>query len=263
MRPTRHRFSPADSLVDATLESRVVLSASPLHQTTVEVAARSAHGATTSTTMTIQSGTLGQPTTFNLMVRAAGAQGSPQGTVNLLDHGQLIQTVPLSPTTTHSSAAITTLTPPPGGDAPFFGKHTITAEFIPASGFSKSSATRSYTIAPPTYTTIANGVKVAIVAHGTGPAIQSGQYAEVLYTGYLAKNGTIFDASNRVSDVPLGFNLGAGQMIPGFDAGTTGMRVGETRIIEIPPSQGYGATANGTIPPNSTLIFLVTLKAIV
>ena len=50
--------------------------------------------------------------------------------------------------------------------------------------------------------------------------------------------------------------------IPGFDAGTLGMRVGETRIVEIPSAEGYGDTANGPIPANSTLIFVLTLQSI-
>ena len=40
------------------------------------------------------------------------------------------------------------------------------------------------------------------------------------------------------------------------------MKVGETRIISIPPAEGYGSTANGPIPANSSLIFVVTLESI-
>ena len=61
----------------------------------------------------------------------------------------------------------------------------------------------------------------------------------------------------------LGFAGFQGQdMIPGFDAGTVGMQVGETRIVTIPPAQGYGRSANGPIPGNSTLTFVLTLESI-
>ena len=126
----------------------------------------------------------------------------------------------------------------------------------------KSSAKKIFQVSEPAYTTLSGGVKVATIAQGSGPAIQSGQTAGVLYTGYLAKTGDIFDDSINHGGTPLGFTLGSGQVIPGFDAGTVGMQVGETRIIVIPPSEGYGATANGPIPANSTLIFVLTLESI-
>lgn len=269
MNKRRHRFSPADSFFQETLESRVVLSVSTVHPATAEVAGRAAHHESTTTTLAIHGGTLGQPTTFNVTVRAAAALGSPQGTVNLVDHGTgtTVATLSLTPTTSHNarsaySTASYTLTPQPGGDAYFFGRHSITAQFVPNGSFTASSMTKNFTVAQPHYTTIANGVKIATIANGQGPAIQSGQNAKVLYTGYLAKTGSIFDESLRHGGTPLGFKVGAGQMIPGFDAGTVGMQVGETRIIEIPASQGYGSAANGPIPANSTLIFVVTLKSI-
>ena len=117
-------------------------------------------------------------------------------------------------------------------------------------------------MSPPTFTTLSNGVNIATVAPGSGPQIQDGQTANVLYTGYLAKTGQLFDDSLDHGGAPLSFVLGSGSLIPGFDTGTVGMRVGETRIIEIPPSQGYGSTANGSVPANSTLIFVVTLESI-
>jgi peptidylprolyl isomerase len=117
-------------------------------------------------------------------------------------------------------------------------------------------------VGQPAYTALAGGVKVATIAPGTGPEIQSGQTASVFYTGYLAKNGQIFDDSINDGGAPFSFPLGAGQVVPGFDAGTVGMKVGESRVILIPPSEGYGARANGPIPANSTLIFVVTLESI-
>lgn len=67
--------------------------------------------------------------------------------------------------------------------------------------------------------------------------VQSGDTVHVHYTGTLA-DGTEFDSS-RGSD-PLAFTVGAGDVIPGFDAAVTGMEVGETRTVTIPAAEAYG-----------------------
>jgi hypothetical protein len=267
----RLRPAPALSFDMEALESRVVLSgidsAGALHQGAVDVAAQSLKKAGTETTLAVKAGTLGQPITFTATVRAAAAAGSPEGTVEIIDHGKVIQTLTLAPTTSTSaksavSGATSTLSQQPGDSAYFFGKHTVSAKFIPSGSFLKSSASEVFTVSQPAYNTLGGGVKVATIATGSGPEIQSGQTANVLYTGYLAKNGRIFDDSVNDGGAPLSFLLGAGAVIPGFDSGTVGMQVGETRVILIPPAEGYGAVANGPIPGNSTLIFVVTLKSI-
>ena len=96
---------------------------------------------------------------------------------------------------------------------------------------------------------------------GKGAAAKSGDTVTVDYTGYLA-NGTKFDSS--VGRGPFTFPLGAGQVIPGWDQGVAGMKVGGKRKLTIPPDLGYGAqgTPDGTIPPNSTLVFDVELLKI-
>lgn len=267
MNQRRSRFTPAFSLVNETLESRTLLSAVAGLQGAAEVAAEAARKAATVTSLAVSAGTLGQPVTFTVTVRAAATAGSPQGTVEITDHGTVIQTLTLSPTTSTSaryasSEATYTLTPEPGGNAYFFGSHTVGATFIPSGSFLKSSAVKMFNVSKPAYTTLAGGVKVATIAPGSGPAIQSGQTASVLYTGYLASNGHIFDDSVNDDEGPFSFTLGAGQVVPGFDAGTVGMQVGETRIVVIPPAEGYGATANGPIPGKSTLVFVLTLESI-
>ncbi len=275
MNRRRSRFAPAVFVLTDTLESRTLLSgvasafdsAKPLHQTAEVVAATSAGESPTQTLLTISAGTLGQPITFTVTVRAPGASGSPEGTVNILNHGQVIETLTLSPIESTGgryafSDATYTLTQPPGGAAFFFGRHPITAEFIPGGNFSKSIGRRTFTVSKPAFTTLAGGVKVATIAQGSGASIQSGQTASVLYTGYLARNGDIFDDSINDGGAPLRFTLGTGQVIAGFDEGTLGMQVGETRIVSIPPAEGYGAKANGPIPAHSTLIFVLTLESI-
>ena len=202
-----------------------------------------------------------------MTVRAAAALGSPEGTVNITDHGSVIQTLTLSPTTSTNakyafSEASVTLTPQPGGGAYFFGKHALGATFVPSGAFMKSTGRTTFTVSQASYTSLANGVQIATIVPGSGPQIQSGQTANVLYTGYLAKNGKIFDDSLSHGGTPLSFPLGQQAVIPGFDAGTVGMQVGETRIISIPPAEGYGKAANGPIPGNSKLVFVVTLESI-
>ncbi len=91
----------------------------------------------------------------------------------------------------------------------------------------------------------------------TGP----GQFVTVHYTGWL-EDGTEFDSSKRRGE-PFGFPLGVGYVIPGWDRGVVGMRVGGTRRLTIAPELGYGAQgAGGVIPPNATLVFEIELLQI-
>jgi FKBP-type peptidyl-prolyl cis-trans isomerase FkpA len=99
---------------------------------------------------------------------------------------------------------------------------------------------------------------------GTGADATNGKRVTVNYTGWLYdatkvdQKGTQFDTS--IGRAPLGFTLGAGTVIKGFDQGVAGMKVGGTRRIVIPPSLAYGTTGNGNaIPPNATVIFEVDL----
>jgi peptidylprolyl isomerase len=212
-------------------------------------------------------GTLGQPITFTVMVRTAAAAGSPAGTVSIVQHGTVLQTVSVSPTTSSDakyaySEATYTLTQQPGGAYFFFGKHPVNAHFIPSGEFTKSSGSGKFTVSLPTYTPLGDGTEIETVIPGSGPGIQDGQMASAFYTGYLAKNGKIFDDSVNDGGTPFPFTVGAGQVITGFDEGTVGMEAGETRLIYIPPAEGYGDHKTGSIPKNSTLIFVLTLESI-
>lgn len=106
-------------------------------------------------------------------------------------------------------------------------------------------------------TKTASGLYYRDVTVGTGATAAAGKSVGVHYTGWLA-NGTQFD-SNVASSLPLFFTLGIGQVVPGFDEGITGMKVGGERQIIIPPALGYGSSAQGTIPGNSILVFTVDL----
>jgi len=92
---------------------------------------------------------------------------------------------------------------------------------------------------------------------GTGAEAVGGKSVTVNYSGTLT-GGTKFDSSYDRNQ-PFTFNLGAGEVIQGWDQGVVGMKVGGKRKLTIPPSLGYGSADMGTIPPNSTLIFEVEL----
>ncbi len=97
---------------------------------------------------------------------------------------------------------------------------------------------------------------------GTGAEARPGTTVSVLYTGMLP-DGTVFDASSKHGGQPIEFPLGAGNVIPGWDQGLEGMKVGGKRQLVIPPDMAYGAQGvPGAIPPNSTLIFDVELVGV-
>ncbi len=97
---------------------------------------------------------------------------------------------------------------------------------------------------------------------GDGAEAKSGDTVKVQYVGVVYETGKEFDASWDRGQ-PFSFKLGGGQVIPGWDQGVEGMRVGGRRELIIPPDLGYGAAgAPPSIPPNSTLIFIVDLLAV-
>ena len=98
---------------------------------------------------------------------------------------------------------------------------------------------------------------------GTGKEATSGATAVVNYTGWLydpaapQQRGKEFDSS--VGREPFSFQVGAGQVIKGWDVGVQGMKVGGKRTLIVPADRGYGAGGAGPIPPNATLVFEVEL----
>lgn len=97
---------------------------------------------------------------------------------------------------------------------------------------------------------------------GEGAEATAGSSVSVHYVGVAHSSGEEFDASwNR--RMPLEFPLGKGRVIPGWDNGVQGMKVGGRRRLEIPPHLGYGdAGAGGVIKGGETLIFVVDLVAV-
>ena len=105
-----------------------------------------------------------------------------------------------------------------------------------------------------------NHLVVKDLIKGTGRAATASSTVTVQYVGVLYKTGKQFDASwNDGTGSPVQFSL-AGGVIKGWTQGIPGMRVGGRRELIIPPSLAYGAKGSGkTIPPNSTLIFVIDL----
>ena len=105
-------------------------------------------------------------------------------------------------------------------------------------------------------------LQVQDVTIGDGEEARPGHLATVHYVGVAWKNGQEFDASwNRGST--FRFPLGKRQVIPGWDQGVEGMRVGGRRRLEIPPALAYGKRgAGGVIGPDETLVFVVDLVGV-
>ena len=96
---------------------------------------------------------------------------------------------------------------------------------------------------------------------GTGPEAKAGDSVTVNYVGVLYKGGKVFDASWKRNET-FPFVLGKSQVIPGWEQGIVGMKVGGRRELIIPSDLAYGAKGSPpTIPPNSALIFVVDLLA--
>ena len=100
---------------------------------------------------------------------------------------------------------------------------------------------------------------VVDITEGNGAEAKPGQTVRVHYVGVAFSTGEEFDASWNRGE-PLEFRLGAGRVIPGWDQGLVGMKVGGRRQLTIPPDLAYGDRgAGGVIKPGETLIFVCDL----
>jgi FKBP-type peptidyl-prolyl cis-trans isomerase len=103
-----------------------------------------------------------------------------------------------------------------------------------------------------------SGLRYQILQKGTGKKAEAGQMVKVHYKGQLA-DGTVFDSSYKRNQ-PLDFQVGVGQVIPGWDEGICLLQVGDKARLVIPSDLGYGsAGAGGVIPADATLVFDVEL----
>lgn len=100
------------------------------------------------------------------------------------------------------------------------------------------------------------------IEKGTGAEAKAGDEVVLQYVGVNYRRGDVFDASWDRGE-PFPFTLGAGMVIPGWDQGIEGMKVGGRRELIIPPSLAYGPQGRPpSIPPNETLIFVVDLLSV-
>jgi FKBP-type peptidyl-prolyl cis-trans isomerase len=108
---------------------------------------------------------------------------------------------------------------------------------------------------------MATDLQIQDTKNGNGQEAKVGDRVTVHYVGTLT-NGEKFDSS-RDRGKGFTFQLGAGQVIKGWEQGVAGMRVGGVRKLTIPPDLAYGQRGfPPVIPPNSTLVFEVELLGV-
>ncbi|CAM3551766.1 peptidylprolyl isomerase [Zobellia roscoffensis] len=106
-----------------------------------------------------------------------------------------------------------------------------------------------------------SGLRYKMIQKGSGAQAEKGQTVSVHYEGSLL-SGQVFDSSYKRNQ-PIDFQLGVGQVIPGWDEGIQLLQVGDKARLVIPSNLGYGsAGAGGVIPPNATLLFDVELMGV-
>jgi peptidylprolyl isomerase len=101
-------------------------------------------------------------------------------------------------------------------------------------------------------------LKIATLIQGRGVEVAKGQTATLHYSGFLWTGKTKFDSSWDKGQ-PVQFKLEDGGLIPGFLKAVIGQKVGSQVVAIIPPAEGYGATEQGSIPANSTLVFVIDI----
>ncbi|MDR1108863.1 MAG: FKBP-type peptidyl-prolyl cis-trans isomerase [Spirochaetaceae bacterium] len=107
-----------------------------------------------------------------------------------------------------------------------------------------------------------SGLRYRITREGTGAKPNSGQTVSMGYKGMFL-SGQVFDASD-IQGRPLEFRSGSGQIIPGIEETVQDMRLGEKRLVVIPPELAYGeqGAGGGLIPGDTFLVFEIELVEI-
>jgi peptidylprolyl isomerase len=174
-----------------------------------------------------------------VFIAGCGSSGSSESTIGVGEESKSAEAL------AKSSAATPTTSTPTGTTAaastPTSGPLSKEPKVVPPSGAAPSKLI----------------IKELIV--GTGPEAKAGESVTVNYVGVLFHGGKEFDASWKRNE-PFVFTLGRGMVIPGWDKGVAGMKVGGRRELIIPPGEAYGAQGSPpTIPPNAPLVFVIDL----
>jgi len=173
-----------------------------------------------------------------VVIAGCGSGGSDTITVgneNSSDNALIKSSAPTSSTSTSSTATAKTPTSGPLSKEP---------KVTPPSGSAPSKLETKELIA------------------GTGAEAKAGDTVTVNYVGVLYNGGKEFNASWETKE-PFSFTLGKGQVIPGWDQGIPGMKVGGRRELIIPPALAYGAKGSPPkIPANAPLVFVVDLLGV-
>jgi peptidylprolyl isomerase len=141
---------------------------------------------------------------------------------------------------------------------------------VPAAAWGKAQAAKA---GMPTVTLAANGeptitvpktaapksTTIAVLKKGDGATVKAGDTVLVQYTGVLWKDGKVFDSSWK-NGSPVSFSTD--KVVKGFGKALTGATVGSQVLVVIPPADGYGSTAQGSIPANSTLVFTIDILGV-
>jgi peptidylprolyl isomerase len=126
----------------------------------------------------------------------------------------------------------------------------------------ESAATTTKPVVKPPKGPAPKQLEIKDLVEGSGEEAKSGDEVTVDYVGVNYKTGEQFDASWDRHE-PFKFTLGRGEVIPGWDQGVEGMKVGGRRELIIPPELAYGKRGSPpVIPPNETLIFVIDLLAV-
>ena len=98
---------------------------------------------------------------------------------------------------------------------------------------------------------------------GTGAEATAGSTVTVQYGAWLYSDTTADHKGSQLDAIQTTFLIGGNQVIKGFEQGVTGMKVGGTRRVIVPPSLAYGSTGYQSIPPNAALVFDLALTNVV
>lgn len=148
----------------------------------------------------------------------------------------------------------------------FWTNLALSLVFLLSTGCFKNSTPEKTT--PKKSIVESNKLNKTILSPGDGAVASEGKFVDVHYTGWLYNSekpegkGKKFDSS-KDRGLSFSFRLGAKTVIPGWEEGVKGMKVGEKARLTIPPKMAYGERGVAqVIPPNSTLIFDIELLAV-